>query len=92
MRLILENYVKYIQYLIFSFMHNSLKNHNNFGGVMPIVTLENAGTLTVEQKTQLIKKLTDVVVEVTNKSTAAVYVRIDEVPRENFGVGGKSLR
>ena len=58
---------------------------------MPIVTLENAGTLTVEQKTQLIKKLTDVVVEVTNKPAAAVYVRIDEVPRENFGVGGKSL-
>ena len=58
---------------------------------MPIVTLENAGTLTVEQKTQLIKKLTDVVVEVTNKPDAAVYVRIDEVPRENFGVGGKQL-
>ena len=58
---------------------------------MPIVTLENAGTLTVEQKTQLIKKLTDVVVEVTNKPASAVYVRIDEVPRENFGVGGRSL-
>ena len=58
---------------------------------MPIVTLENAGTLSVEQKNQLIKKLTDVVVEVTNKPAAAVYVRIDEVPRENFGVGGKSL-
>ena len=58
---------------------------------MPIVTLENAGTLTVEQKTQLIKKLTDVVVEVTNKPAAAVYIRIDEVPRENFGVGGKQL-
>lgn len=58
---------------------------------MPIVTLENAGTLTVEQKTQLIKKLTDVVVEITNKPASAVYVRIDEVPRENFGVGGRSL-
>ncbi|MEA2095810.1 MAG: 4-oxalocrotonate tautomerase DmpI [Candidatus Cloacimonadota bacterium] len=58
---------------------------------MPIVTLENAGTLTIEQKNQLIKKLTDVVVEVTSKPAAAVYIRIDEVPRENFGVGGKSL-
>ena len=58
---------------------------------MPIVTLENAGILTVEQKAQLIKKLTDVVVEVTNKPAAAIYIRIDEVPRENFGVGGKSL-
>ena len=58
---------------------------------MPIVTLENAGTLTAEQKNELIRKLTDVVVEVTNKPESSVYVRIDEVPRENFGVGGKSL-
>ncbi|MCK5050676.1 MAG: 4-oxalocrotonate tautomerase family protein [Candidatus Cloacimonetes bacterium] len=58
---------------------------------MPIVTLENAGILTNEQKVLLIKKLTDVVVEVTNKPATAVYVRLDEVPRENFGVGGKSL-
>ncbi|MCF7858578.1 MAG: 4-oxalocrotonate tautomerase family protein [Candidatus Cloacimonetes bacterium] len=58
---------------------------------MPIITLENAGTLTAEQKTQLIRKLTDVVTEVTGKPAAAVYVRLDEVPRENFGVGGRSL-
>jgi len=58
---------------------------------MPIVTLENAGILTNEQKVLLIKKLTDVVVEVTNKPAAAVYVRLEEIPRENFGVGGKQL-
>jgi len=58
---------------------------------MPIITLENAGSLSAEQKEQLIKKLTDVIVDVTGKPAAAVYVRIDEVPRENFGVGGKSL-
>ena len=58
---------------------------------MPIITLENAGKLSQEQKEQLIRKSTDVVVEVTNKPESAVYVRIDEVPRENFGVGGISL-
>ena len=58
---------------------------------MPIITLENAGTLSKEQKNLLIKKLTDVVVEVTKKPAQAVYVRISEIPRENFGVGGKSL-
>ncbi|MBC8383959.1 MAG: 4-oxalocrotonate tautomerase family protein [Candidatus Cloacimonetes bacterium] len=58
---------------------------------MPIITLENAGTLSDDQKTQLIKKLTDVVAEVTHKPAEVVYVRIDEVPRKNFGVGGKSL-
>jgi len=58
---------------------------------MPIITLENAGTLTTEQKNELMKKLTDVVVEVTGKPAGAVYIRIDEVPRNNFGVGGKPL-
>ena len=58
---------------------------------MPIITLENVGTLSDDQKTQLIKKLTDVVAEVTHKPIEVVYVRIDEVSRKNFGVGGKSL-
>ena len=58
---------------------------------MPIVTLENAGTLTTEQKQELIRKLTDVVVEVTGKPAQYVYVRVDEVPRENFGVAGEPL-
>ncbi len=58
---------------------------------MPIVTLENAGELNSEQKKELIKELTEVVVKVTGKSASAVYVHLDEVPRENFGVGGESL-
>jgi 4-oxalocrotonate tautomerase len=58
---------------------------------MPIITLENAGNLEDEQKKALISKLTSVVVEVTGKPASAVYVRIDEVPRNNFGVGGKPL-
>ncbi len=61
------------------------------GGIMPIVTVENAGKLSSDQKKQLIRKMTDVIVEVTKKPKQAVYVRIDEVPRENFGVGGKPL-
>lgn len=58
---------------------------------MPIVTMENAGKLSKEQKRELIDKLTRAVVDVTGKPKTAVYVRIDEVPRENFGVGGESL-
>ncbi len=58
---------------------------------MPIVTMENAGNLTLEQKKQLIEKFTRVVTDVTGKPAQSVYVRIDEVPRENFGVGGKPL-
>lgn len=53
--------------------------------------MENAGKLSKEQKRELIDKLTRAVVDVTGKPKTAVYVRIDEVPRENFGVGGESL-
>jgi 4-oxalocrotonate tautomerase len=58
---------------------------------MPIVTVENAGELSTEKKTELIKKITEVVVKVTGKPAQYVYVRIDEVPPENFGVGGEPL-
>ncbi len=58
---------------------------------MPIVTVENAGNLSKEQKEKLIAQLTHAVVEITDKPAQYVYVKIDEVPRENFGIGGKSL-
>ncbi|HPR18213.1 MAG TPA: 4-oxalocrotonate tautomerase family protein [Candidatus Cloacimonadota bacterium] len=58
---------------------------------MPIVTLENAGKLTIEQKRELIKRLTEVVVDVTGKPANYVYIRIDEIPESNFGIGGESL-
>ncbi|MCF7792744.1 MAG: 4-oxalocrotonate tautomerase family protein [Candidatus Cloacimonetes bacterium] len=58
---------------------------------MPIITMENAGSLSNEQKQELIKRFTDAVVDITGKPANYVYVRIDEVPRTNFGIGGKSL-
>lgn len=58
---------------------------------MPIITLENAGSLTREQKEKLIDGLSRVVVEITGKPLSTIYIRIDEVPRENFGVAGKPL-
>ncbi|MBN1326623.1 MAG: 4-oxalocrotonate tautomerase family protein [Candidatus Cloacimonetes bacterium] len=58
---------------------------------MPVLTVENAGSLTRDQKLRLITELTKVIADITGKSEAAVYIRIDEVPRENFGVGGKPL-
>ena len=58
---------------------------------MPIVTIENVGELTKEQKEQLAEKVTKLVVEVTGKPSKYVYVRIDEIPRENFAMDGKLL-
>ena len=39
----------------------------------------------------MIKRLTVVTAQITGKNEKYIYVRIDEVPRENFGIGGKSL-
>ena len=47
---------------------------------MPIITLENAGELSKEQKQLLIKRLTEIVAEITEKNEKYIYVRIDEVP------------
>lgn len=58
---------------------------------MPIVTVENAGELTKEQKNKLHEQLTKIVVEITGKPAQYVYTKVVEVPRENFGVGGNSL-
>ena len=58
---------------------------------MPIITVENVGELSKDKKQQIIEKMTAVVVEVTGKPASSVYVRIDEVKGENFGVGGRPL-
>ncbi|PID29995.1 MAG: hypothetical protein CSB55_00450 [Candidatus Cloacimonadota bacterium] len=59
---------------------------------MPILTLENAGKLTKEQKDQLIEEMTDIVAKLTGKPKNYVYVMIKEIDRENFGIGGKALK
>jgi 4-oxalocrotonate tautomerase len=58
---------------------------------MPYITIENAGQLTKEQKEQIIKKVTDAIMEVTGKPKQYIFIRIDEVPKENFAINGKLL-
>lgn len=58
---------------------------------MPFVHIANAGALTVDQRRALSEKVTEAIHEVTGKPHSSVYLRIDEVPRENFAVGGKLL-
>lgn len=58
---------------------------------MPVIRLENVGDLTYTQKEKLVKDFTKVVVDVTGKSADSVYVKIEEVSPENFGVGGELL-
>lgn len=45
--------------------------------------------VTKEQKRQLIKGATQLVVDILNKNPKTTHVVIDEVPIENWGVNGK---
>ena len=54
------------------------------------VTREN-GTPTAEQKAELIKWATELLVRVLGKNTATTVVVIDEVDTDNWGVGGETV-
>ena len=49
------------------------------------ITREGA---TSEQKAELIKGVTDLLVNVLNKTPATTFVVIDEVDTEDWGIGG----
>ncbi len=49
------------------------------------ITKEGA---TAEQKAALMKGVTDILVRVLNKNPATTFVVIDEVEKEDWGIGG----
>jgi 4-oxalocrotonate tautomerase len=49
------------------------------------ITREGA---TPEQKAEIIKRVTDTLVEVLDKDPATTFVVIDEVEMEDWGIGG----
>jgi len=57
---------------------------------MPYVNIKitREGGPTPEQKAALIRGVTDVLVDVLDKSPATTFVVIDEVDMENWGIGG----
>jgi len=56
---------------------------------MPYVNIKvTREGITPEQKAELIKGVTDLLVNVLDKSPATTFVVIDEVDMENWGVGG----
>lgn len=52
------------------------------------ITKEGA---TREQKAQLIREMTDVLVRVLNKNPATTFVIIEEVETDHWGIGGESV-
>ena len=59
---------------------------------MPFVNIKitNEGA-TSEQKAELIKGVTDLLVNVLGKNPATTVVVIDEVDTDNWGIGGESV-
>jgi 4-oxalocrotonate tautomerase len=59
---------------------------------MPYVNIKitNDG-VTSQQKAELIKGVTDLLQKVLNKNPATTVVVIDEVPTDNWGIGGEQV-
>lgn len=57
---------------------------------MPVISVE-IGTMAKESKTELIRRLTEVAVEITHIPQSAFTVVIHELPDENIGVGGETV-
>ncbi len=57
---------------------------------MPYIKIES-GKLTDEQKTLLIKRLTETSAEIMKIPQEFFTVTITELPDKNFGIGGKTI-
>lgn len=59
---------------------------------MPYVNIKvTQEGVTPEQKAQLIKGVTQLLVDVLNKNPETTVVVIDEVPTDNWGIAGESV-
>lgn len=58
---------------------------------MPYVNVRVAGTITHEQKEKIAEEISETLERVINKPRSATYITFDEVPRENWAVGGNLL-
>ncbi|QEY24444.1 tautomerase family protein [Neisseria animalis] len=61
---------------------------------MPYVNIKVTGDSeapTAEQKAELIHGVTDLLSKVLNKNPETTVVVIDEVPMDNWGLGGESI-
>jgi 4-oxalocrotonate tautomerase len=59
---------------------------------MPFVNIKiTKESATADQKAELIKGATDLLVKVLGKNLKTTFMVIDEVETDNWGVGGKSI-
>lgn len=57
---------------------------------MPYISVEG-GSLSDEQKEQLIKRLTDVSSEIMNVPKEFFTITLKELPDKNIGIGGRTI-
>jgi 4-oxalocrotonate tautomerase len=58
---------------------------------MPYVNIRIAGTLSRDQKKQIAAEITDTLERVARKPKSYTYIAFDELPDENWAIGGKLL-
>lgn len=59
---------------------------------MPFVNIKVAkDNVTAEQKSELIKGVTDLLVKILGKNPATTAVVIEEIDTDNWGLGGESI-
>ncbi|UCE70923.1 MAG: 4-oxalocrotonate tautomerase family protein [Nitrospiraceae bacterium] len=59
---------------------------------MPFVNIKvTQGGVTADQKQELIKGVTQLLVDVLGKDPRTTFVVIDEVDTDNWGIGGQSV-
>ncbi len=54
------------------------------------IRITNEGA-TPEQKKELIRRATEMMVEVLGKNRSTTFVTIEEIPTDNWGVGGEQV-
>ena len=57
---------------------------------MPYITIEG-GSLTREQKSELIRKVTEVASEIMQITMEFFLCTVKELPDENIGIGGRTI-
>ena len=55
---------------------------------MPVVTIQMWEGRSVDQKRELVKAITDAMVEISKTKREAVQVVIHDLPKHNWGTGG----
>ena len=58
---------------------------------MPYINVKVAGNLTDEQRKKISEEITKTMETVAGKPPSSTYVQIDEIPRNQWAVGGKLL-